>query len=108
MARTQTNGSSQKNTPDLEAQIATLKSDVAALTDTLSDYGSTQTAHLSEAAADTFNSAKKAGAETAEQVKQQARNAYAGAEKTVRANPASSVGIAAGVGFLVGILASRR
>lgn len=108
MARTQTNGSAAETASDLEAQIAALKSDVAELTDTLSQYGRDRSVQLGEVAAQTLETAKQTGAEKAQQIKQQARDSYAGAEKAVRANPAASVGIAAGAGFLVGLLASRR
>lgn len=108
MARTQTNGSVEQTSADLSAQIETLKADVAELTKVMGDYGRAQKAQLGATAEDSFEAAKQKGAETAEYARQQARDAYAGAEKTVRANPAASVGIAAGVGFLVGLLATRR
>ncbi|NIY78386.1 MAG: DUF883 domain-containing protein [Rhodobacteraceae bacterium] len=108
MARAQTNGTVEETSADLSAQIATLKADVAELTNTLADYGRAQKAQLGATAEDSFEAAKQKGVETADYARQQARDAYAGAEKTVRENPAASVGIAAGVGFLVGLLASRR
>ncbi|PTQ74923.1 DUF883 family protein [Celeribacter persicus] len=108
MARAQTNGAVEQTSADLSAQIETLKSDVAALTDTIAEYGRAQKAQLGAVAEDKIETAKKIGMETAQQARQQARDAYAGAEKTIRANPAASVGIAAGVGFLVGLLTARR
>lgn len=108
MARTQTATPVEKTTAELEAQIATLTSDVAALTSTLSDYGKAQKAQLGEAASETLDLARQKGIEAAEQARLQTRDAVASAEKTVRANPGASVGIAAGVGFIAGILATRR
>ncbi|WP_434289623.1 DUF883 family protein [Celeribacter sp. SCSIO 80788] len=108
MTRAQTNGAVEQTSADLSAQIETLKADVAALTSTFADYARAQKEHLGATAEDTYEAAKQKGAETAHQARQQARDAYAGAEKAVRDNPAASVGIAAGVGFLVGLLTARR
>ncbi|WP_417274610.1 DUF883 family protein [Celeribacter halophilus] len=108
MARAQTNGATQETSAELSAQIETLKADVAELTSTLADYGRARKDLLEHSAEESFDAAKQKGVKTAEQARQQARDAYAGAEKTVRANPAASVGIAAGVGFLAGLLATRR
>ncbi|SMX42935.1 DUF883 family protein [Actibacterium lipolyticum] len=108
MARTQTNGSAAQTSAELEEQIATLRSDVAAIAGTLSDYGKAQKTQLADAAAETLNGAKAFGDEKAQQAKQQARDAYAEASKAVRANPAASIGIAAGIGFAVGLLTARR
>lgn len=108
MAQMRTNGSVDETSADLAAQIAALKADVAALTATLADYGRARTAQFETSAQESLEMAKKMGAETAAQARQQARDVYAGAEKTVRANPAASVGIAAGLGFLAGLLSARR
>lgn len=108
MARTQTNGSTAQTSAELEEQIAALRSDVAALAGTLSDYGKAQKTQLEQAAAETLNGAKAFGAAKTQQAQQQTRDAYAEASKAVRANPAASVGIAAGVGFVVGLLTARR
>lgn len=111
MARAQSDGTRtavEQSSAELSAQIESLKADVAELTSTLADYGRAQKAQLGAAAEDKYETAKKVGAETAEQAREKARDAYAGAEKAVRANPAASVGIAAGVGFLVGLMTSRR
>ncbi|SFR08696.1 DUF883 family protein [Poseidonocella sedimentorum] len=112
MARTQTNGSAEKNAEkayaDLEMQIATLKSDVAQLTSTLGDFAQAQKEQLGVAASDSIDAAKKLGIAKAEAAQAQARDAVAGAERAVRANPMASVGFAAGAGFLAGLLATRR
>jgi ElaB/YqjD/DUF883 family membrane-anchored ribosome-binding protein len=108
MARTQTATPVEKTTADLEKQIATLKADVASLTSTLSDYGQAQKHQLGEAASETMDIARQKGIEAAEQARQQTRDAIATAERTVRSNPSASVGVAAAVGFVAGILATRR
>lgn len=108
MSTTQTRNGAAKAEADLEKQISALKSDVASLTETLAEYGRAQKALLGENAQETINGLSDAGAQAAELARQNARDAYAGAEKAVRANPATSVGIAVGAGFLAGLLASRR
>ncbi|WP_066707617.1 DUF883 family protein [Celeribacter ethanolicus] len=108
MARVQTNDAVEQTSADLSAQLETLKADVAALTSTLADYGRAQKEQIGATAEETYEAAKKKGAETAQHARKQARDAYTGAEQAVRANPAASVGIAAGVGFLVGLLTARR
>jgi len=108
MAQTRTNGSVEQSSADLAAQIANLKSDVAELTNTLAGYGRARTAQIEASAEDTFAAAKKKGTEMAQRSSQQARETYAGIEKAVSDNPAVSVGVAAGLGFLAGLLTARR
>jgi|GEM_PF-5743467 hypothetical protein len=59
MARAQTNGAVEQTSADLSAQIETLKSDVAALTDTIAEYGRAQKAQLGAVAEDKIETAKK-------------------------------------------------
>lgn len=108
MSSTQTRNGAAQASADLEKQIKTLKDDVASLTATLAEYGRAQKAYLGESAQETVHGLTEAGAETAEAARRSALEAYAGAEKTIRANPTTSVGIAIGAGFLAGLLAARR
>ncbi|UWR26643.1 DUF883 C-terminal domain-containing protein [Sulfitobacter sp. S223] len=86
---------------DLSAQITTLKNDLATLTQTMADLGAAKT-----------NEAKKAAAKTAEDLHSAGRDkileAQLQAEDFVQKQPATSLGLAAGLGFLVGILTARR
>ncbi|MEH6648147.1 DUF883 family protein [Sulfitobacter sp.] len=81
---------------DLSAQIATLKSDLANLTQTMADLGA----------------AKTTEAKTAENLQNAGRDkileAQLQAEDFVQKQPATSLGIAAGLGFLVGMITARR
>lgn len=108
MATTENRNGGTRPGADLEAQIEALKSDVSALTATLAEYGRAQKAQFTHAAQDRVNDMAEAGIETAELARKNALDAYAGAERTIRANPATSVGLAVGAGFLAGLLASRR
>ncbi len=111
---TSTNGnaktaaSNKATTDDLEAQIAALKADVAALTGTLKDMGIQKGVSLKSSAKDSAEALRKRGEDTAADLKKSAQHYYATAESQVRENPAAAIGIAAGVGFLVGLIMNRR
>lgn len=86
---------------DLSNQIATLKSDIATLTGTMGEFGKTK----SRAAAD---QAKTTAQDLANTSREKALEAQASAEEFIRTQPATALGIAAGIGFLVGLIAARR
>ncbi|WP_298493497.1 DUF883 domain-containing protein [uncultured Maritimibacter sp.] len=93
---------------DLEAQIAALKSDVSELTTTLGKLGKEASAEAKSRASKAASSAKDSAYSTANAAGAQAREYYGQAEAQVRENPAAAVGIAAGVGFLVGLFMARK
>lgn len=93
---------------DVTLQMMVLREDIAQLTATVAEYGKAQGLQLKSAASQTAADLAQSGTETAAAVKQKAQVAYSDAENTVRENPAAAVGIAAGLGFLVGMLATRR
>ncbi|WP_376874530.1 DUF883 domain-containing protein [Albirhodobacter sp. R86504] len=110
---------SKTDTSEIEAQLAALRSDVSGLTKALAAYGQTQGKNLSEAASTQAASVKASGEEAARIAAQKADEAYHLArdkaslaymqtEDTVRQNPAAAVGIAAGIGFLAGLLTARK
>jgi len=107
MAQASKNNVSELNT-DVTQQMAILREDIANLTATVAEYGKAQGAALKSTAAHKAADLAETGAATAEALKAQAGKTYSGAEGAVRANPATAVGIAAGVGFLVGMLTARR
>lgn len=110
MARTATNIPNGKDhdASDLNAQIDALKNDIAAISQTIAD--------LSKSQKDQFVASAKANAETLKDrsaaalgdARSMAEDGYAQAEKAVRDNPAAAVGIATGIGFLVGLIAGRK
>lgn len=86
---------------DLSDEIATLKADIASLTGTLSEYGK---AKGNEAA----KTAKEAVSDATTAARVKALDAQAQAEDFIRTQPGTALGIAAGIGFLVGLVTSRR
>ena len=117
MAQARTNGKTEL--ADVTTQIDTIKEDIAALTSLMADMAQEKKAEAKDRAASTAaalksSAAQKADAahakavETGEKLRTDAEAAYFKAEETVRQQPAMAVGIAAGIGFLVGIMATRR
>lgn len=102
------NSKTAPTTEDLAAQVETLKADIATLTKTLSNYGKSQGRHLAEVAKDGVHNARQKGEEQFENLKGQAADLSRQAEDFVSERPAVSLGIAAGAGFLVGMLTARR
>ncbi|SFN62994.1 Membrane-anchored ribosome-binding protein, inhibits growth in stationary phase, ElaB/YqjD/DUF883 family [Roseovarius lutimaris] len=99
---------SDAETRELSDQIAALKADLAQISQTLVDMGETRR----EAA---VNSATKKASELREQGEQHLQHAQAKVEDltsqttdAVRNQPAAAVGIAVGIGFLLGFLSGRK
>tara|TARA_R110002051_G_scaffold1008_1_gene4874 strand:- start:7204 stop:7527 length:324 start_codon:yes stop_codon:yes gene_type:complete len=93
---------------DVNDQMAVLREDIANLTAAVGNYGKAQGLQLKSVAQQKAANVAQSGAETAAAVRKSAEIAYSDAESAVRANPAAAVGIAAGLGFLVGMIATRR
>ncbi len=93
---------------DMSKQMAILRDDIANLTAAVAEYGKAQATILRTAATDQASGIADAGKVAARAVRAKAESTYSDAEEAVRANPAAAVGVAAGVGFLVGLLATRR
>lgn len=109
MARTNTNGSSSDvSVADLTDQIETLRKDLSDLTGTIADIGKTKKAQLADAAAQQVETARQKGIETADLLGNHARDVQGQANDFVKSQPATALGIAAGVGFLVGLMSTRR
>lgn len=100
-------GNGTRTTPDLEADIKQLKADIEALAKQLATTGEHG-----------YGTARRAAAQGAEQLKAQsdaavealranARDIEEQFMTTVREKPVTSLAIAAGVGFLVALLARR-
>lgn len=104
MAATKTtNGMKSQNVTvdDLSDQISVLKNDIAALTNTLGAYGKAKTSDATKSAKHTVDELATAGRAKALETQEQA-------EEFIRTQPATALGIAAGVGFLVGLVTARR
>tara|TARA_R110000751_G_scaffold62625_5_gene129508 strand:- start:1210 stop:1623 length:414 start_codon:yes stop_codon:yes gene_type:complete len=108
-----------KDSSDVSAQLELIKSDVAQLTTLLGQLTAQKkdeaSARVRQTVSDLKNTASEQAtyarvraAETGDHVQQLAEEYYGQAEEAVRKQPVMAVGIAAGVGFLVGLMTSRR
>ena len=102
------NGTPQENLDQLSEQIAVLRNDISAITQSLADLGgATKDAAMEQARAKaaqlraTGEQQYHAAHDKAEELGQQAADA-------VRQQPAAAVGLAVGVGFLLGFLTGRK
>ena len=84
------------NSEDLSAQVDLLKSDIARLTETLGEYGRAKGREYQGEAR-----------RRAEDLRSDAQEKVDDIEAYVRHNPAQALGIAAGVGLLIGLLSRR-
>jgi ElaB/YqjD/DUF883 family membrane-anchored ribosome-binding protein len=107
MSQTAKSSVSELNT-DVSKQMAILRDDVANLTATVAEYGKLQGQILKSNATEKVGNIAETGAAAAGALKAKAEKSYSDAEEAVRANPAAAIGIAAGIGFLVGMLSTRR
>ncbi|WP_439142879.1 DUF883 family protein [Pseudooctadecabacter sp.] len=96
------------DTADLAQQIETLKADLKDLTEIMAGVGQSKAADIKEAAQDTFKSARDAGAEKVDYARAQAEHLGDEARQFVQRQPATALGVAVGVGFLIVLLGSRR
>ncbi|MFL4471770.1 YqjD family protein [Tateyamaria armeniaca] len=110
MARTNTlNGSkSAPDASDLAAQIDTLKSDLADLTSLIGDMGKAKTESAKEDVQQKLDDMRDAGAAHMADARMHAEELGAQANDFITRQPATALGIAAGVGFLVGMISARK
>ncbi|WP_163846804.1 DUF883 family protein [Pseudooceanicola aestuarii] len=93
---------------DIQAQLKVLQAEVANLTQVLGDYGRAQTGELKSFATERARKLRADAEAGVKLTEAQVRDAYSDAETAVRNNPGTAVAIASGVGFLIGLIASRR
>ncbi|MGJ8546552.1 MAG: DUF883 family protein [Sulfitobacter sp.] len=109
MARTSVNGSNaEPNLADLREQIDALRQDLHGLTGTIAEIGKAKGDKLSEAANQQYEAARQKGSEAADYARARARDVEHQARDFVNEQPTMALGIAAGAGFLVGMLSTRR
>ncbi|MGC3938089.1 DUF883 family protein [Roseobacter sp. EG26] len=106
MAQARTNGKAE--TSDVTAQIDTIKQDIAVLTSMMTDLAQDKKENLKAGTLSKLDAAQEKAVQTGEHLRGEAEIAFHKAEETVRQQPAMAVGIAAGLGFLVGMMTSRR
>jgi ElaB/YqjD/DUF883 family membrane-anchored ribosome-binding protein len=100
--------SKSPDSEDLQAQIAILRKDLAGITDTLGAMAKAQKDGMTDAAQKRFDEARARGADAISTAQAQANALNAQAHDFVQEKPALSLGMAAALGFVVGILSSSR
>jgi ElaB/YqjD/DUF883 family membrane-anchored ribosome-binding protein len=93
--------------PDLQAQITALKDDIANIAATLARIGKSSAEDAKRSAAESYESARVRGEETFDDLRLQARELEEQLTETVRENPLTTIAVAAGVGFLLALIARR-
>jgi len=93
---------------DLQNQIAILRKDLSGITDTLGAMAKAQKDGLTDAAQKRFEEARARGADAITSAQAQANALNAQAHDFVQEKPALSLGMAAALGFVVGILSTSR
>lgn len=93
---------------DVADQIATLRNDVNDLTRLIADLGKSKGDEISEAAQAKVDEMRDSARAHAAAVSDQATALQGQANDFVRNQPATALGIAAGLGFLVGYMGSRK
>lgn len=83
-------------TEDLSRQVDALKADITRLTETLGDYGKAKSNHY-----------RSEAQRRADELRNEAQGRMQDVEVYVRQNPAQALGIAAGVGLLIGLFSRR-
>lgn len=101
MAKSPTTANKQVTVDELADQIAGLKKDIAALTDSLGSYGKSKSEEMR-------NNARTAADDLTEAGRAKALEAQLQAEEFLKTQPGTALGIAAGLGFLVGLITARR
>ncbi|NSX54343.1 DUF883 family protein [Parasulfitobacter algicola] len=106
-AKAQTNGSATAS-EDVSAQIAALKSDIAGLTEALGNYASAKGNDAKQRASEQIDTLAQKGRDSAAIVSQETEKLAQTTGDLIRQQPAAAVGIAAALGFAVGLMTSRR
>ncbi len=93
---------------DLHNQITILRNDIASITDTLGAMAKAQKDGMTEAAQKRFDDARARGADALSTAQAQASALNEQAHEFIHEKPALSLGMAAALGFVVGILTTSR
>ena len=102
------NASDNAAVGEISTQISALKADVAGLTAALGQYVKAQKNNLGNAASDGMHAIHDHAVDQMNAARHMGEKSYANAESLVRNHPAGSIAVAAGVGFLVGLVTTRR
>lgn len=104
-----TNGKADGPTADdLAKQIEALQDDLGALTQTIADMGKAKGQAAVSATKAKLADARDNVADHAETARAQAAELHGQANDFVKNQPAAALGIAAGLGFLIGMMTTRK
>lgn len=93
---------------DLSRQIETLRADLAGLADIIKALGLAQARTAGEEVKDRAEAARAAGAQQAEELQARLDAMLLEADRLARDRPVAAMSIAAGFGFLIGLILGRR
>lgn len=109
MARSETSADNKNpSSEELAAQLEALRSEVSALATTMGEIGRTGSAALGDAARDSIHRAQSLAQDGVEAARAQAVRLEGQANDFVTRQPATALSIAAGLGFVVGMITARR
>ncbi len=97
-----------KETEDLKAQLAQLQKDVASLTDTFSDLANSTGRDLRKTLDEQTRELRLRAGDAVATARGAATDLVGQADAQIRNNPGLAIGVATGVGFLLGALLARR
>ncbi|MGX0877064.1 ElaB/YqjD/DUF883 family membrane-anchored ribosome-binding protein [Roseovarius sp. MBR-154] len=103
-----TDASPQKDIEHLSEQIATLKQDIADISQTLSGLGRSSRDAAADQARQSAADLRDAGERYLHNAQYRAEEMGQQAADQVRNQPAAAVGLAVGLGFLVGFMTGRK
>ena len=92
----------------LSKQIADLKADLAAISKTLSEMGTARSDAAFESVRESALALRDQGEKALKDAQTRARDVGHQAADAVREQPAMAVGLAVGLGFLIGLVTARK
>lgn len=102
------NGKQDGQAADIAEQIEILRADLGALTKVIADMGRESGKSAVSAVKDKAGHVRDLAADQAETAQLHAMELKGQADDFVRKQPATALGVAAGLGFLVGYMSSRK
>ena len=92
---------------ELQVQIARLKEEIAAIASTLKDIGTEKVEGAKQSASGAYDDAVRRGEAAVDDVRRQIHDIEDQLSAAVREKPLTSLAIAAGVGYLLALMARR-
>ncbi|KAA9007949.1 DUF883 family protein [Histidinibacterium aquaticum] len=93
---------------DISVQIEALKADLANLTEAMGDYGKSRYRSTRKDVERRAKDARRSAEDGMEHLQNEAEYYSRQAQDMVREQPGTALGIAAAIGFLIGLFASRK